>query len=261
MIGNEIEDLYSSGMKQNIVKDVNLLEVKNLKFGEYGEADFIIHPGEIVSLFGIVGAGAQSAAESLFGLKKHTGEVRMNGKLVHINNPQEAMKAGMGFIPGDRRKFGLIMERSIQENITLPILKEFSNKAGIINKEKEDEIVGRIVKKLKVKTTGPKQIANYLSGGNQQKVVIAKWLSIHPKVLIMVEPTRGVDIGAMSEIYELIHQLAYSGMGILMISSDMPEVLGMSDRILVMRNGKIVSEHFRGHITQRELLHEVTKSE
>ena len=171
------------------------------------------------------------------------------------------MKSGVGYIPGDRRKFGLITERTVKENITLPILKELSNRAGVIQTEKEKPVVDESIQKLKIKTTGPEQITNYLSGGNQQKIVIAKWLSIHPQILVMVEPTRGVDIGAMSEIYELIRQLARSGMGILMVSSDMPEVLGMSDRILVMRNGRIVNEYSRGSVTQRQLLHEVTRSE
>ena len=255
MIGNEIGNLYGSDAGQSTDQEKNLIEVNRLKFGETGEVSFCLHPGEIVSLFGIIGAGAQS------GLKIHSGEIKIDGKPVRIDTPQDAMKSGVGYIPGDRRKFGLITERTVKENITLPILKELSNRAGVIQTEKETPVVEASIQKLKIKTTGPDQITNYLSGGNQQKIVIAKWLSIQPKILIMVEPTRGVDIGAMSEIYELIRQLARSGMGILMVSSDMPEVLGMSDRILVMRNGRIVSEYPRGSVTQRQLLHEVTRSE
>ena len=261
MIGNEIGNLYGSDAGQSTDQEKNLMEVTRLKFGEKGEVSFCLHPGEIVSLFGIIGAGAQSVSECLFGLKSHSGEIKIDGKLVRINTPQDAMKSGVGYIPGDRRKFGLITERTVKENITLPILKELSNRAGVIQTEKEKPVVDESIQKLKIKTTGPEQITNYLSGGNQQKIVIAKWLSIHPQILVMVEPTRGVDIGAMSEIYELIRQLARSGMGILMVSSDMPEVLGMSDRILVMRNGRIVNEYSRGSVTQRQLLHEVTRSE
>ena len=261
MIGNEIGNLYGSDAGQSTDQEKNLIEVNRLKFGETGEVSFCLHPGEIVSLFGIIGAGAQSVSECLFGLKIHSGEIKIDGKPVRIDTPQDAMKSGVGYIPGDRRNFGLISERTVKENITLPILKELSNRAGVIQTEKETPVVEASIQKLKIKTTGPDQITNYLSGGNQQKIVIAKWLSIQPKILIMVEPTRGVDIGAMSEIYELIRQLARSGMGILMVSSDMPEVLGMSDRILVMRNGRIVSEYPRGSVTQRQLLHEVTRSE
>lgn len=259
MIGNEIVNLYGESSGKAVGNP--LLEVKDLVFGTGGNVSFSLHEGEIVSLFGIVGAGAQSVAESLFGMKKHTGKILLEGKEVRIQSPREAMRYGLGYIPGDRRRYGIIKERSVRENITLPILRKLSGKTGVIRKKEEEQIVEEFIGKLRVKTTGADQITNFLSGGNQQKIVIAKWLSIRPKILIMVEPTRGVDIGAMSEIYELIHQLASSGMGILMISSDMPEVLGMSDRILVMRDGKIRSEHRKGSINQSQLLNEVTKSE
>lgn len=261
MIGSEIDDLYASGAAKDKEQGEVLLEAKNLTFGKGGEASFTLHKGEILSLFGIVGSGTTTVSECLFGLKKYGGNLLLENEQLAIHTPREAMKAGLGYIPGDRRKYGLIKERSVKENITLPILKELSNKLTVIKTEQEDPLVEEAIQKLRVKTTGPDQITNYLSGGNQQKVVIAKWLSIHPKVLIMVEPTRGVDIGAMSEIYELIHQLADSGMGILLISSDMPEVIGMSDRILVMRNGKIVREFQKGMVSQSQLLHEITKSE
>lgn len=259
MIGNDIGSLYGKSCSK--AGGNPLLEVKDLIFGTGGNVSFSLHEGEIVSLFGIVGAGAQSVAESLFGMKKHTGKILVEGREVRIHSPREAMRYGIGYIPGDRRRYGLIKERSVRENITLPILRKLSGKTGVIQRKEEDQIVEEFIRKLRVKTTGGDQITNFLSGGNQQKIVIAKWLSIQPKILIMVEPTRGVDIGAMSEIYELIHQLASTGMGILMISSDMPEVLGMSDRILVMRDGKIRSEHRKGSISQSQLLNEVTKSE
>lgn len=261
MIGSEIKDLYSvSAAKENADTDI-LAEAKNLTFGEKGKVSFKLHRGEIVSLFGIVGSGTQSVSECLFGLREYGGQLFLEGKEVTVRSPRQAIRAGIGYIPGDRRKYGIVKERSVEENITLPILKDLAGRLLVIDRDRERQLVENVIEKLRVKTTGPKQITNFLSGGNQQKVVIAKWLSINPKILVMVEPTRGVDIGAMAEIYELIHQLADRGLGILLISSDMPEVLGMSDRILVMRSGKIVKEFPRGSVTQTQLLHEITKSE
>jgi len=259
MIGSEIDDLYAGN--KSVAADANgevLLEVNNLEFGDGGKISFRLHKNEIISLFGLIGSGSQTVAERLFGLHTGNGEILLNGKKISVDSPGEAMGHGIGFVPGDRRRYGIVTQLPVYQNISLPVIRELSNRL-VVDNDKESKHVGVMMERLRVKASSPRQLTKFLSGGNQQKVVLAKWLSIDPVLLIMVEPTRGVDIGAKAEIYELIHDMAGRGIGILLISSDIPEVIGMSDRILVMRNGKLTGEFYKSEVTQGQLLREVSK--
>jgi rhamnose transport system ATP-binding protein len=200
-----------------------------------------LRAGEILGLAGLVGAGRTELARVLFGITPaDSGKIFLNGKAVTIHNPQHAIAAGIAYVPEDRRRHGIILEMPIASNITMAIQDRIFP-AAWLRFQKERELASIYVKDLAIKTPGVQNRAGNLSGGNQQKVALARWLATNPKVLILDEPTQGVDVGAKSEIHKLIRQLAARGMAVLMISSELPEILGMSDRIAVMRNGTIVS--------------------
>lgn len=205
--------------------------------------DLTVHKGEIVGLAGLVGAGRTELARIICGVDPMTsGEIFIDGQEVKIESPADAVEFGLGWVPEDRKQHGLVLGMDVKQNTTLPILRRISNTLGTVNFKKEREITAEYVMKLSVATPDLSQIVRNLSGGNQQKVVLAKWLSTKPKVLIMDEPTRGIDVGAKAEVHALMSQLAQEGIGILMISSEMPEIIGMSDRIVVMCQGRITGE-------------------
>ena len=192
--------------------------------------------------------------EAIFGFRKLTkGTIYINGKKVGIKHPNDAVKAGIGFITEDRKSKGLVIDASIRENIALTNLKTLAKK-GVIYKSKEKDLVKRLMEKLKVRATSEEQVVKSLSGGNQQKVVSAKWLGIRPKILILDEPTRGVDIGAKKEIYTIINELSKNGVAIIMVSSELPEVLGVSDRVMVMHEGKITAFFDRTETDQEKIM-------
>jgi ribose transport system ATP-binding protein len=220
------------------------LEVRNLTYagGPATPVSFALRGGEIVGMAGLVGAGRTELAEALFGLRKITaGEVLMAGKPVLLHHPKDAVAAGLLMAPEDRRLNGLVLEKSVQFNLSLPNLAALSI-AGFVSSSKERSTSREICDRLRVKTPSIRQIVGLLSGGNQQKVVLGKWLARSPRVLILDEPTRGVDVGARSEIYGLMDKLATEGVAIWMISSDLEEVLGMSDRVLVLHEGRLAGE-------------------
>ena len=186
--------------------------------------------------------------------------MKLYGKPLKINHPSNLIKQGIGFITEDRKSKGLVLDSTIRENITLTNLSAIS-KFGVMEHKDERTIVDKLIKRLYVKTSGREQIVGTLSGGNQQKVVIAKWLGINPKVLILDEPTRGVDVGAKREIYSIMNQLAENGVAIIMISSELPEVLGVSDRIMVMHEGKIKAFFDRNEATQEKIMMAATGGE
>jgi ribose transport system ATP-binding protein len=228
----------------NVVQDVNLT----------------VRKGEIVGLAGLVGAGRTDVARLIFGADRRTsGTILINNEPVHINNPSDALEYGIGWVPEDRKQQGLVLGMSVKENASMAIMQRLSNLLGMINLGHQDEIVNNYVQKLDIATSSLDKPVNELSGGNQQKVVLAKWLSTKPKVLIMDEPTRGIDVGAKAEIHALIRQLAKEGMGILMISSEMPEIMGMSDRVIVMCQGRITGELEKANIDQEEIMTYATK--
>jgi ABC-type sugar transport system ATPase subunit len=187
------------------------------------------------------------------------GEILIDGKKARINTPAHAVQHGIGWIPEDRKTHGLLLTMTVAENITMAILSRISNVLAKISNREERSIATRYVDMLDIATPGINQVVNNLSGGNQQKVVLAKWLSSHPKILIMDEPTRGIDVGAKAEVHALMSQLAQQGLAILMISSEMPEIMGMSDRVIVLCQGRVTGEFKRDSMTQEEIMTSATK--
>jgi ribose transport system ATP-binding protein len=228
------------------------LEVRNLRYagGPATPASLVVRPGEIVGLAGLVGAGRTELAEALFGIRQvASGEVLLDGKPVRIANPRQAIAAGLLLVPEDRRYHGLVLEESVLHNLGLPNLDRLSF-LRLVAFGRERALADETVQRLRVRTPSARQTVGLLSGGNQQKVVLGKWLARKPRVLIFDEPTRGIDVGAKSEIYALMDQLAGDGVGILMISSDLEEVLGMSDRVVVLHEGRVAGELGRQQLSE-----------
>jgi ribose transport system ATP-binding protein len=203
---------------------------------------------------GLVGSGRSELARVLFGVEPFdAGEIWLNGRRVHIANPQHAVQLGLGLVPEDRKTQGLVLSLSMRKNVTLPILDRL-HRFGILDDQRERQVVQARVNELAIKTPSIEQEVQYLSGGNQQKVVMAKWLSANPQVIILDEPTRGIDVGTKVEMYSLMRQLARQGTGIIMISSELDEILGMSDRVLVMCRGRLAGEFTRAQVTEEKIL-------
>ncbi|MBN8234144.1 sugar ABC transporter ATP-binding protein [Halobacillus kuroshimensis] len=252
MVGRELTDRFPE-RKANPGETV--LEVKNLaRPGVFQDVNFQVKSGEIVGVAGLMGAGRTEIMRTIFGLDgKYEGEIHVNGQHAVMKNPGKAIKLGLGLITEDRKDEGLVLDFPIKDNIALPSLKSFT-KRSLIQDGRELEFVEMLIKRLTIKTESAQTEAKNLSGGNQQKVVIAKWIGIGPKVLILDEPTRGVDVGAKREIYQLMNELTDRGVAILMVSSELPEVLGMSDRILVVHEGTIAGELDRSEATQEKIM-------
>lgn len=233
-----------------------VLEVRHLS-GQNGVDDIslTVRQGEIVGLAGLIGAGRTELVRLICGVDSlTTGEVLIEGQQVRIKSPADALKQGIGWIPEDRKLHGLILGMDVQENTTMAIMQRISNLLGVVRQKEAKKISSHYVEALSIATPNLTQTVRNLSGGNQQKVVLAKWLSTEPKLLIMDEPTRGIDIGAKAEVHGLMSRLAQQGMGILMISSEMPEIIGMSDRVIVMCQGRITGEFKRGQLSQEEIM-------
>ena len=233
------------------VRDEVVLEVEGLtRRGVFEDVSFKIRKGEVLGFSGLVGAGRSEVARCIFGLdRKERGTVRIEGRACNIRNSRSAIRHGIGFVTENRKDDGAILDMTIRENITLPILRDISL-FGFISRSRDHDIAEMAIREHGVKTPSREQRVVNLSGGNQQKVIIAKWLATSPKVLILDEPTRGIDIGAKNEIYKLINRLTAQGLAVIMISSEMPEILRMSDRILVMREGRMAAELQRHEATQ-----------
>lgn len=245
MIGREIGERYP---KREVAIGKEVLRVEGLtKEKVFHDVDFSVSAGEVLGVSGLMGAGRTEIMQAIFGnMSYESGKVYIEGKEVQIKNPQQAIKAGIGFITEDRKTEGLMLDKSIEENVALPNLGKISQNS-VLSGSSEDKLVGKAIEEFHIKCFGPEHECNNLSGGNQQKVVLAKWIYTDPKILILDEPTRGVDIGAKKEIYSVINELAAKGVAIIMVSSELPEVLGMSDRIMVVREGEI-----RGIINSEE---------
>lgn len=226
--------------------------------GIFENISFSVKQGEILGVAGLMGAGRTEIMEALFGFRhKQSGKVFINDKEVKIHSPYDAIKAGIGFITEDRKTEGLVLDLSVRENLSLPNLKKIS-RHNMISTKKEQSFVDEMIKKLHVKTSGREQTVKSLSGGNQQKIVFGKWLGIEPKILILDEPTRGVDVGAKKEIYQIMNELTNQGVSIIMVSSELPEILGMSDRVLVIHEGKIGGLLDRSEATQEKIMQAAT---
>jgi len=252
MVGRELTERYPA--RHPVPGDV-VLEVKNISSkGKFENVSFSVRAGEIVGMSGLMGAGRTEMMRAIFGLDPlDSGEIWVRGKKVNIRKPDDAVKHGIGFITEDRKDEGLVLDFSVRENMALTNLFSFSSK-GFISAKKELDFVDTLTKRLQIKTHTTETPARNLSGGNQQKVVIAKWIGIGPSVLILDEPTRGVDVGAKREIYQLMNELTERGVAILMVSSELPEVLGMSDRILVVHEGRISGEVSGENATQEQIM-------
>jgi len=239
MVGRELDKTFPPRTR---IKGEKILEAVNLTNSRIKDISFELHKGEILGIAGLVGSGRTELLRAIFGADNILcGEIYLNGERVKISRPLDAVRYKIGFVPEDRRSQGIIKVLSVKDNITL-IFSRLTQVLGFLRKKEDDGIVNRYIEELKIKTPGALQAVGLLSGGNQQKVVVSKWLSISPRVLLLDEPTQGIDVGAKAEIFELIDKLARQGMGVIMVSSDLMEVLNMSDTLLIMRNGQIVGK-------------------
>lgn len=260
MVGREIKEKFP---RVECPRGEKLLEVKNLNAGRaVRDVNFEVYAGEIVGIAGLMGAGRTETTRAIFGADpKQTGEILLKGKVLKISRPIDAIKHGLVLAPEDRKKDGLCVRLSIRENITLPNLDLICGRLGIVNKKTEHRIVSDAVRNFSIKLVNAEADASSLSGGNQQKVVVSKWLARDSKVVIFDEPTRGIDVAAKVEIYNLMNQLKLQGIGVVFVSSEMPEILGISDRILVMCDGRITGEVDAKTATQSEILELATRFE
>jgi rhamnose transport system ATP-binding protein len=259
MVGRDVTELFP---KQETTIGGPLLEVEGLtSAGVFHDISLTVRSGEIVGLAGLVGAGRSEVARAIFGVDHYqSGTVRLNGKPIPAKSPTAAMRLGLALVPEDRRKQGLVLDSSVARNTTLAIREQLA-KFGFITSGVENRAAAVWASRLEVKTNALSTVAGTLSGGNQQKVVLGKWLATEPTVLIIDEPTRGIDVGTKAEVHRLLSELAGQGMGILMISSELPEVLGMADRVLVMREGRITAEIERADATSENVMFAATHAE
>lgn len=257
MVGREITELFPK-LEAQIGEP--LLEVDGLTApGIFHDISFTVRSGEIVGLAGLVGAGRSEVARAVFGVDSYrTGVVRVLGKKVPKGKPREAMRAGLALVPEDRRKQGLVLDESVARNTVSAVLGSLT-KLGVISTRAEHAAARPWAEQLEVKANAMSTLVGTLSGGNQQKVVLGKWLATNPKVLIIDEPTRGIDVGTKSEVHRLLSKLAQQGMGVLMISSELPEVLGMADRVIVMHEGGITATIDRADATQENVMRAATQ--
>jgi ribose transport system ATP-binding protein len=255
MVGRDLKQFFRHEHAAGAGRPVRL-EVRGVRYegGPATPVSFVLRAGEVVGMAGLVGAGRTELAEALFGLRPVvSGEVLLDGRPVSLRSPAGAIAAGLLLVPEDRRRHGLVLEDSVQHNVGLPNLDGVS-RLGLVVPRREAGLAGGVRDRLRVRTPRLAQPVGLLSGGNQQKVVLGKWLVRRPKVLILDEPTRGVDVGAKSEIYGLMDELAGSGVAILMISSDLEEVLGMSDRVLVLHEGRLAGELTRAELSEEAVM-------
>lgn len=262
MVGRAINDLYGQKEIHSIVDPSKpLLRVENLcSEGEFADISFVVHPGEIVGMAGLVGAGRTEIAKALFGdLGIHSGKLSIDGKECIPKSPKSMIDNGLVYIPEDRETEGLIPDLSVIQNMTLPALLQ-NTRMGIVDREKELKLYDQYKSQFQIKSSSPNIKVSSLSGGNRQKVVLSKWMASEPKIIILDEPTHGIDVGSKAQVHEVMKQLASEGIGILMISSDLPEILRMSDRILVVSHGRLVKTMDNDNVTQEEIMMYATQS-
>jgi len=258
MVGREVSDLFpkTPATLGDVVLDVQGLN----SFGEFHDISFSVRAGEIVGLAGLVGAGRSEIARAIAGIDRYdSGSVTLLGKRISGGRPKTAIRAGLAFVPEDRRQQGLVLESSVARNIA-SVIRSGLSRAGLLTSGSENSAAGPWASRLQVKTSALDMKAATMSGGNQQKVVIAKWLATNPRLLIIDEPTRGIDVGTKAEVHRLLSELAGQGMAILMISSELPEVLGMADRVLVVCEGRITADIDRLDATPENVMRAATRS-
>jgi ribose transport system ATP-binding protein len=261
MVGRDLSEYYE---RKDREKGDLALEVKKLRTPVHPqhELTFSVASGEIVGIAGLVGAGRTEMLETLFGVTPALGgSIQVSGAELELDSPVSAIAAGIALAPEDRKQQGLVIDMTVRENLSLAALRRDQKKAGFLDFAKEKKISEEMITAMRVKTPNENQIIRYLSGGNQQKVVLGKWLAMKPKILLLDEPTRGIDVGAKSEIYALMEELAESGVAILYVSSEMEEILGMADRALVMHEGRITGELTREELTEENVMQLATGGE
>jgi ribose transport system ATP-binding protein len=252
MADRELDERISS---TGVAGDLELLRIENItRRGTLEDVSLTLRAGEILGIAGLLGAGRTELARVIFGVDQpDSGSVFVRGQKRAIKSPRDAIKLGIGFVTEDRKGQGLVLGRSERDNIALPVLR-LLNRFGVIREKQESDLAEFYVTQLRIRTPSVEQLALYLSGGNQQKIILAKWLACRVSILVLDEPTRGIDVGAKQEIYALINDVAASGVGVIMISSELPEIVGLSHRVLVMRGGKIAGEFTRSSATQERVL-------
>jgi ribose transport system ATP-binding protein len=252
MVGRTLEEIYP---QRNARPGGEVLRVQALsREGSFEEVSFALARGEILGLFGLVGSGRTQIARCVFGADTPTsGDIYLKGKAFRPKSPHDAVEAGLAFLTEDRKRNGLVLSCSVRDNISLPSLQQMTRWGLVSRRQQTDELMAK-VQELDIRPPQLERLVRQLSGGNQQKVIFAKWLLLHADVLLLDEPTRGVDVATKVEIYQIIHDLAERGVAILLISSEMPEILGMSDRVLVMREGRLAGELAKAQVTEVGLL-------
>jgi ribose transport system ATP-binding protein len=257
MVGRTLDEKFPP---RNCEVGEKIFEVQNIsRRGLVKNVSLVLRKGEVLGIAGLMGAGRTELARAIFGAdRRDGGKIFLEGQEITVNNPLEAINAGIAYLSEDRKRDGLALNLAVDHNITLADIPAISNCCGVLVKSKETEEAGKFVKDLRIKTPGLDRKVVHLSGGNQQKIVIAKWLYRRCKVIIFDEPTRGIDIGAKFEVYELINELVRQGVGIIMISSELPEIMGMSDRIMVLHEGKVTGVITKAEATQERILNLAT---
>jgi ribose transport system ATP-binding protein len=258
MVGRDISQFYAR--RPHEAGDV-LLEVKDLVTPAHPEhkLNFAIRAGEIVGISGLVGAGRTEMLQVLFGVEPALGgQIHLDGEVKNFASPIDAINGGIALVPENRKEEGLVLGMSVLQNISLPGLRRHRKFGAFRNGGQEVADTGLMIDQMNIKTPSGDQIVQYLSGGNQQKVVIGKWLAMHPRVLLLDEPTRGIDVGAKQEIYILMEELAEKGVAVLFVSSELEEIIGMSDRALVMHEGRITGELQRDELSEEAIMHLAT---
>jgi ABC-type sugar transport system ATPase subunit len=254
MVGRDLGDIYNNLDRDKEIGDV-LLEVKDVSSDHVKSNSFVLHKGEVLGFSGLVGAGRTELMRAIIGADRlKQGEIYLEGRKITNSSPHEAMEHGIVLVPEDRKLQGVLANLSVAENINISMLDQNANAFGVMDDRKEERNAGEGIEKFRIKTPSPDKKIVELSGGNQQKCIVARWLGTNPKVLIMDEPTKGIDVGAKSEFYQMICRFAKEGMGVILISSEMPEVLGLSDRIIVMKGLRIVGQLMREEATESKLL-------
>jgi len=260
MIGRELKEKFP---RVSCERGKEVFSVKNLNAGRMvKDINFSLYEGEIVGVAGLVGAGRTEMTRAIFGIDhKESGDITLDGKEIKINSPEDAIKAGVVLAPEDRKKDGISTKLSVKHNLALPNLDKICGKLGVINRRKEESLCNAAISDLSVKTSGLDADAGTLSGGNQQKIVVGKWLARDSRVVIFDEPTRGIDVAAKVEIYNIINKLKQNGIAVMFVSSEMPEILGFSDRVIVMCDGRITGDMMTGETSQNEILTYATSFE
>jgi rhamnose transport system ATP-binding protein len=252
MVGRSLDALFPK--EEAEVGDVALRVERLTRRGVFSNVSFQLRRGEIVGFAGFVGSGRSEVARAIFGIDRlDSGQVWIEGRPFHPRSPRGALRRGLAYLPEDRLQQGLVQPMSVAENASMAVLPDLTP-AGLLRPRRENALARRFMEQLRIKATSPAQVVRSLSGGNQQKVVLAKWLAAEPKVLILDEPTHGVDVGTKADVHRTISRLAAQGLAILLVSSELPEILGMSDRVLVMREGRLVAELSRADATQERVI-------